>query len=366
MPDVGPVLKVGGVSYAGWTSMRIQTSLKQVAGSFDLGLTEKFPGSQQSYQFKVGSPCTVTLGGRTVITGYVDEVNLSYDAGSHGISVRGRDVTGDLVDCSHLGAAANQWKGKTLLQVAEEVCRPFKIKVAAEVPVGLPFEDSKAGEGDSVLTLLVRLARQRQVMPVSYGDGRLVFTNAQERPLAAVLELGANIKAGQATLSNLQRFSSYQVKGQGQAVSAPDAGLTAEQKAEYLAAYTTSVVGAKGQATDAAVTRYRPLVILAESKTDPASCQARADWEAATRAGQSRRYSLTVQGWGPEGGGLWRINTRIKVTDAFLGLSGALLLVDECAYSIDAQGGSQTRLGLVHPDAYRAAPPKTIKGAFDA
>ena len=128
------VLKLGGATYGGWTSIRVSRSLAMVAGTFELTLTDKYPGAQQTYKFKMGEPCSVLLGGHTVITGYVDTIRPSYREGDHTITVAGRDKTADLADCSHVGPPA-QWKNQTLLQIAQAVCRPFGITVAFEAPV---------------------------------------------------------------------------------------------------------------------------------------------------------------------------------------------------------------------------------------
>ena len=361
MPEEA-VLKIGGVTYGGWTSIRVSRSLAMVAGTFELGLTEKYPGAQQKYQFRLGESCTVLLGGRTVITGYVDTIRPSYSKDAHAITVAGRDKTADLADCSHVGPPA-QWKNQTLLQIAQAVCRPFGINAAFEAPVGLPFDDVRTGEGDKVLPFLVKLARQREVLPISYGDGRLVFTRAgASRAGGGAIELGGNALSGEGEFSNVERHSLYVVKGQGSAL--PSAGLTAEQREEYLKTY----VSPSGRATDAAVSRYRPLVILAEAKGDPGSFEARARWEATVRAGQSRKLVYALQGWGPESGGLWQINALARVKDDFLGANGQYL-IEGVTYSKSEDAGTTSQVALVHPDAFKARPTqdaaKSITGIFD-
>ena len=115
-----------------------------------------------------------------------------------------------------------------------------------------------------------------------------------------------------------------------------------------------------GRATDAAVSRYRPLVILAEAKGDPGSFEARARWEATVRAGQSRKLSYTVDtGWGPESGGLWQINTLARVKDDFLGVDGRYL-IEGVTYTKASKSGTTAQVALVHPDAFtRPGRPRT-------
>jgi prophage tail gpP-like protein len=355
LSGVNAVLTVDGASFTGWTDIRVQLGLDRMAGTFDLGITDRYPADHGQYKFKLGSRCTVKLDGQTVITGYVEAFKPSYDKQSHSISVSGRDITGDLVDCCHLGPPV-QWKGQTLTQIAAAVCAPFGIPVAAETNVGAAFVDVKYDEGDTVHSFLAKLAKQRGVLLVSYGDGRLVITRAQSRGSGGSLVLGSNIEAGSGNFSNEGRHSRYIVKGQGATQSW--AGLTAEETAEHQAAYSQP----KGEAMDNAMRRHRPLVIQAEGKTDQASLAERARWEAQVRAGKSRAAQYTVAGWGPGPGSLWRINTTVPVQDEFTGMNGGYL-IEKVAYSLDGSRGSTTQIDVVHPDAYATIAKAPTDGA---
>ena len=375
MPEA--VLTVGGVELGGWTSVRVSKGLDCLSGTFDLALSAKFQGQGQAYRFSANSRCTVHLDGELAITGWVDEVTASYDDSSHNLSVRGRDLTGDLVDCSHVAKAnSNAFNGLDLLDIATMVCKPFGIIAMAEVDVGAPFPVVKTNEGESVFALLDRLAKARQVMPISPGDGTLLFTRAGTRQSAGTIELGGNVKSGETQQSNMERFSEYRVKGQGTsaqffqepgqaAVPAHPAQMSA---AEYQARQDAQIRAA-GRATDSAIGRYRPLVIVADTAASPDKMQAMATYQAMIRAGQSRQLSYTVSGWGPQGGGLWEINTLVRVVDAFFGVDD-LKLIQSVDFSQDDRGGSITGLTLVDPEAYAPDPTATaaagdITGFFD-
>jgi prophage tail gpP-like protein len=89
-----------------------------------------------------------------------------------------------------------------------------------------------------------------------------------------------------------------------------------------------------GVALDKAVTRYRPLTVLAEEQIDQVSAQERAQWERNVRYGRSRRISYTVKGW-YHSGGLWQPGFMVPVRDPYLGInddrliSGVTLILDE-------------------------------------
>lgn len=172
-PDVR--LEIAGQLYGGWTSITIHRGLDQVAGSFDLTVTERWPGSDIPKPVKPGQACRVLVDGAPVVTGYVDDVRPSYDDKSHTVSVSGRDKTADLVDCS---APSTQWAGRSLPQIAAELCRPFGISVRTECDCSAPFQRLKNNEGDSVFQTLEAAARVRAVMLVTDGSGALVLTRA--------------------------------------------------------------------------------------------------------------------------------------------------------------------------------------------
>lgn len=112
-PDVR--LEINGVKYGGWTKISIRRGIGQVAGTFELSITERWPGQPIPAKIELGASCVVTVDGAPVITGYVDDVAPSYNAASHTVSVTGRDKTCDLVDCC---PPSTQLKGATLAAVA--------------------------------------------------------------------------------------------------------------------------------------------------------------------------------------------------------------------------------------------------------
>jgi len=361
MPNDSVRLTIGGSTYEGWKSIAVSLSLAQLCGTFELVTTDRFPGQPGRYNFRLGQRCAVSLRGQTVITGYLEEIEPSYDKGNHEITLRGRDATCDLVDCSHVGPPS-QWNGQSLPQICREVCRPFGISVGLEAAQGAPFESVKTNEGDTVSAFIVRLCRQRGVLPLTYGDGGLVLSRAGARGRGGALVLGDNLLKGSVNHNNRERFSRYLVKAQGTRAAQPAETLTEEEAALYRASYTSPVF----EAGDAVIVRYRPLVVLAETKATQSDCEARANWEAGVRAGRSRWASYAVQGWGPDNAGLWRINTIVPVTDGLISTSGDWLL-EGVTYRMDTEGGTRSELRLAHPDAYLAQPAKAggITGGFD-
>jgi prophage tail gpP-like protein len=358
MPEV--VLTVNGRRHAGWLSATASNSLRQLAGTFSLNFSDRWPGQQEKYSITEGSHCVLTLGGQTVVDGWVDKLSPSYDADSHSLSLSGRDLCGDLADCSHIGKRVD-FAGEKLPAIARALCEPFGIQVIAEADCGDALPKARYSQGDSVHDFLLKLCRMRGVLPISYGDGKLVLTTTGAKHSGAKLIWGKNIITGKAEFDSTNRHSQYIVKGQGQAPAAFDFSPKDDEDSEERSKQRAEFVSPRGAATDSTVSRYRPLVLLAESGGDPASMQKRADWEAVNRAGHSRALTYTVHGWQSPTGKLWRINQRVTVEDGLLGINGEQL-IESVRFRLSEGQGTVTELGLVHPDAYAANPKDDAAG----
>jgi prophage tail gpP-like protein len=326
-------LDIGGQLWEGWTEVSIRRSLETLAGGFDLQLTERWPDQPARRTILPGVACRLRIGADTVITGYVDTVETAYGKDSHGIAVRGRDATGDLVDCSATNRPG-QWSGISLDRIVNELCAPFKVPVRISADTGAPFNDFRLNEGETVVSALERLCRMRAVLRMADGQGGLLLTRTGHARAPAAIVLGENVLSARGRFDDSQRFSEYTVKGQQPAVD----GITPE------AAAAPSAV-----ARDGGMGRYRPLVIIAEDQGNEDNFRDRARWEATVRAGRARGASYTLASWRANGA-LWHPNTLVAVRDPFLGIQREML-ISEVAFTLN-DSGSRTELTVVHPDAF--------------
>lgn len=330
MTDGRCTLKVDGQVFEGWHSIRVTRSMERLAGDFELEFSEAWPRRELD-TIAAGKACQVFLDDEPVITGYIDDEEPTYDDRSHGVRVAGRDRTADLVDCSAI-YKSGQWRGATLERIARDLCEPFGIEVRAEVSVGAAFPSHKADPGETVFEVLEKAARQRGVLLTSNAAGDLVITRAaQGAPVAELIE-GRNILAAHAQFSWRERFRDYTVLGQHKGDDSLPPDLTAQ---------------AKSTSHDAGVTRYRPLVVLAETG---AGTRERANWERSVRAGRARRATISVEGWRHAGGDLWQPNTTVRVRSPWIKIDGELL-VCACTYSLDDRG-ARTELTVTPRDAF--------------
>jgi len=332
-------LKVDGQLYGGWQEVRIKRSIETIAGSFDISVTERWSGQDTPRPIRPGVACALLIGKQPIITGYVDDVSASYDAGSRTVSVSGRDKTGDLVDCT---VAVNfQFPGFTILDIAQRLCQPFGITVTADTDVGRKFSTYAQNPGDSVFNALDGAAKIRGVLLLSDGVGGLIIARAGTQRLPTVLALGDNIKAASATFSHKDRFSEYTATGHQEV-----------QSGDPFYAKTAFHLTAKS--VDPVITRHRPLTMRVDKLIDRAQLQERVDWERNVRFGRSQQIQYTVQGWTYDGERTWPINQLVAVKDEFIGIDADLLIVST-AFILD-DNGSRTELTLAPREAYDLVP----------
>lgn len=331
-------LVVNGTKYAYWKSANIQVGIEQIAGQFALSYADRWSGQQQALPFSEGDECKVYAGDNLVIAGYIDDLETSFSAIDTTDNLIGRDYTGDLVDCSVVNEP-DEWKNINLFDLAKKLCSPFGIRVVQDTDVGEKFLTYKIQQGETVFEALSRAAKMRGILLVSAKDKGLRLTTRGSEKINTPLVAGknGNILSCRKLSSYADRYSQYTVKGQQGGIELD--GYSGDEK---------SVIG---QAKDKIISRYRPLLVLAENQADAKSARRRAEWEASTRAAKSLSLSVVVQGWTNSSGQLWEPNFLVDVEIPRASIKAEMLIVS-CNYSMDVTAGSITNIGLRDKRSY--------------
>lgn len=335
LPDHNVELIVAGAAYSGWTSFEIERAIDQMSGTFSLRLAAKERTGAEDWQIAEGDECKVMLAGTALITGYIDSLTRFLGPDERGIEVSGRDRTADLVDCSALNKPGS-WRNRKLEEIAAELIAPFKITLAISGSTGAPFTKFALQQGETVFAAIERMCRYRGLVAWSAGDGILRIGNPDSGQSIGRLVEGENVIFANRSSTVSDRFSDYIVKGQA-------AGSDERNGA--------AVAQVQGEAKDAAITRYRPLLLIGEEQSDRASLKKRAEWEAAVRSGRSQPVQITVPGWLSADGKPFAHGMRAECDVPSAGISGSLL-IERVSFSRDAEGGTVTRFDLVPPEAW--------------
>lgn len=326
-------LVVNGTAFGGWQSIRVRRSMEEVAGHFDLTVSELWPEQSTPREIRTGDKAAIDIDGETVITGFVDTLVAAIGERSHTVNITGRDATADMVDCSAMHSKG-EWRNARLDQIARDLAAPFGIAVKVDADIGAPFPVWAQQEGERAFECLERAARQRAVLLLSDGRGGLVLGKASRTRVGTALVEGENLLACNVRNDAAERYQTYIVKGQ-RAGSDDVSGEAASTM--------------KATATDAGVTRPRTLVIVAEDEADLAALQRRAKWEASVRAARALTANASAQGW-THRDGLWAPNTLVRLRAPALRIDRDLLIRD-VELVVDEQG-TRAELVLTPAEAY--------------
>lgn len=339
-------LTVGNRVHHGWTSVDIELNLDALSGGFNLALAHRWleNGVVRGFDLQEGDPCALAVDGEPLVTGYLVDVEPSYAGADHRIGVQGVDKAGDLVDCS---APIKDWHGRTLDQIARDICAPFGIAVHCLTDTGAAFPKFAANPGDTCGATLERLLRQRGLWAWSDGLGGLNIGAPAAGAAVDTLQKGDCILSAQGKRSMAERFSAYTVLGQHN----PGAGEDEDEDddGEFPKRHP------EGHAADAGVRRYRPLIIVAEAEGGGPSFAVRAAFEARVRRAKGHKPVATVQSWHTRDGALWRPGQTVNLDDDWLGMSGPWLIAN-VALSQNSHSGSTAKLTLSKPEAFDLLP----------
>lgn len=341
------ILRVNGQEWGGWTSVRIAAGIERIARDFSVEITRSWPGGNdqavRQSRVKNGDLVEVLIGTDRVMTGYVEATPVRYDARSISTGISGRSKTADLIDCS---ASPSQYAGRSLVQVAADLAKPFSISVIDAGGTSGALQGIQADQGETVMDVLNKMLGLQQALAYDDAQGNLVIGGIGSQMALTALVLGENILSCDTEKSIRDRFSSYQVSGQRKG-----------NDDDFGEATTTAI---RAKTIDAGVARYRPMIIRQTGNATAATCGSRGEFEMRQRAARTDEVTYTVQGWRQGDGSLWLPNLQVIVYDPVLGFNNRQMVIAEVTYQQDTNG-TVTEIRVGPPDAYLPEPPKPGK-----
>jgi len=334
-------LVVNGLAYdEDWDNIRVTRSLDMLCASFEFTTTQEQPYEMTDWPIKLGNECSVYIGETLAVTGYIEDINISYDRNSHTVQVAGRDKTADLVDCGR-GKKPYSVKGITIANTIKKLLEPHGIELiidssAAKAANRAPREFTTFDMGDSLAVMILKLVKREGIFPIATPEGALMLTATGTKRASDSIQTGINVLSGGLKQSNKEVYSVYLTKG----ISRGADNLIVDN-------FTyDSIFEDKSKL----VPRYRPFTNI-EFGGDVGTGKSRAEWEAKYRAANSRLYGYTVQGWVQKNGDIWEPNTIVKLQDDVFDID-AEMLINACEYQQTSKG-TITSLQLCNPEKYK-------------
>lgn len=373
-------LLLEGQVFDEWTSAELTRDIEDMAGSFSFELRDwarswnAFPfATLAGYKDMVtaGLEAEIRIDGETVLIGWVDTINPSAGEDGASVSISGSDKSRDLIDGAATVDGPNEYLGKTMDEIGQEIVKPYGLTWRSEIDVGKPFERYVLEPGETALSALEKGLRQRAGLLTSDGVGGLVVTRTGGRRTSP-LRFPGNVTSSSGEVTVEGRHSEYRVKGQAEKAGGKrgksakhDAQKPLDSTAQPLfmraaaedrrAEHERAGVSIDGKATDPQMQRYRPLVTLGRTQLTDDGAQQQAEWMERTSRGRAEKLDYEVKGYRNEDGALWRPNEISAVSDAFQGVERDMLIAG-ITYRYDENSGEATSLRITSPEAYDTEP----------
>jgi len=332
------ILTVGGTSISGWQTVRITRGIERMPSDFDIALTERFPDVDE-VTINVGDACMLTIGPDVVITGYVDRVARALDAHQHPLSISGRGMCEDLVDCS-AQVSSFMFQNMSTAAIAAALVQPFGIAVVAQSQ-GIVHPQVCLNVGETPFVVIDRLCKLANLLCYENEDGNLVLATVSTDAASSGFEVGRNVERIAYVQDGSQRFSLYRVYPISTALFT-DAGQLPQAEFEV---------------SDPMITRFRPKAFIAQSG-DPGAAvsNAHAQWECNRRIGRGNVVAITTDSWRDDSGALYAPNTRTNLDAPDVKVQpGQAWLISEVTLRRGLDG-THADLTLMPPQAFAPEP----------
>ena len=335
---------VGNTRVVGWETVSITRSVEAFPNNFVLTASDQYPDDPTKatvFPTGPGEKCQVYVGADLVITGFIDRYGITIGGGRHEVTITGRGLCQDLVDCSAV-IASNTISASNALDLAQKLSAPFGVtaRIADGVDLGKPVKFFTVALGETAYEIVERVARYAGYLVYEDQNGVLVLDRVGTTAMASGFTAPGNIEGASSTLSIDQRFSEYTVVWN-----------TISQYSEI-----NPLANQRADVKDPTMPRYRPRIIVSE-QIDPDSDYgtARANWEYARRIGRSQAISLTCDSWRDTSGALWQPNMLAPVNAPALKITNAQWIIGSVVFRKD-QSGTHADLVLMPPDAFDPEP----------
>src|ERR1700722_19786965 len=139
--SIGPddlSIVVGSTQITGWQAVSVTRSVEAFPNSFSLVAADPFWTDPTRELMAAGAPCKIYIGTDLVITGYIDRVGTTIGPNRHDLTITGRGLCQDLVDCSAdtlntPDLKNSQVSAANALELARKLTKAFNITVRSAV-----------------------------------------------------------------------------------------------------------------------------------------------------------------------------------------------------------------------------------------
>ncbi len=347
---------INGAPYVGWKKVTAKVSFDECAGEATLCISAQ-PGVP--LPIHLGDEAVIIFGTTPVITGNVREVSGGHEWQSHDIEVHIRDRTQDFVQ-STIGPKLPKMDPpialKDVLTNTLGTMGLSRIGVIDKVnppPYG-PAEVVQGAIDDRGFNFADRWAQKRQVLMTSDGKGNLVIDRNMKRRGPGMVHKGPpddplnNVLKDTYKNSDLERENTTGCCGQK---STNDKKHWESKPKGEQTAQADPLQQHWGYAVDTAIRPELKMHYRGGRGIDGETPEKSAAWRASVARGRGFQYGATLQGFDAAPGVIWWPGFIVPVYSWAWEIADDLLIKD-CTFEKDWEGGSRTTLTLVPGDSF--------------
>jgi prophage tail gpP-like protein len=356
-PDEVIVL-VGSNQFQGWQSVSISKSCESMPNSWSVTASAEFLQGAALAGTAPGQSCKIRIGSDLVITGWIDRRSIAVDAHNHVVTISGRGITRNLVDCSADLVHDPVLKGGMMicpnaLDAAQKLCKAYGITARSAVSdLGPAILGYQVKLSDTPYSVIESVARYAGYLVYEDWNGNLVLDRVGTTSHASGFSMPGCIEAINAEQSVDQRYSEYLVVWSG-----------IDQLSDL-----GSLLNRRKDRPDTTLGEFRLKIIVSEqiawtpTQTLPAAAndaiaEQRVNWEFARRYGRSQAVSITCDSWRDSNGALWTPNWLAPVDAPAAGIvtGGKPWIIGSVTFRKD-MSGTHADLILMPPEAFLPDP----------
>jgi prophage tail gpP-like protein len=340
-------LRVGDKQFTGWESVSITRSCETMPNSFTVSAAPDLLRDVTTLAgTRPGQPCTILIGSDLVITGWIDRRTIGIGPRSHEVTLIGRGITRNLVDCSadllnDPGLKGGMIDATSTRDLAQKLCKAFGITVRSAVAdLGIPIPKFQIHFGETPFEIIESVARYAGYLLYENELGQLVLDRVGTKSMASGFTMGVNVESISAERAEDVRYSDYIVVYYG---------INTLSEVSPLANQRAIV-------KDTTMPEYRPL-IKASAQITPAYDvgKAMANWEWARRLGRSQAAHITCDSWRDASGALWTPNRLATIEAPAADITGKQWIISSVTFRKDL-AGTHADLVLMPPMAFEPEP----------
>jgi prophage tail gpP-like protein len=344
------IVQLGANRFQGWKTASITLSCETLPNSFSVTASVEFIRNNLAAT-RSGQPCTIFIGKDTVITGWLDRRTISTNPTNHGVTLTGRGLTRNLVDCSadlvnDPGLKGGMMNATNTLDLATRLSKAYGVTVRSAVAdLGIPILPFQVALGETPYQIIESVARYAGYLVYEDNNGKLVLDRIGTNAMASGFTQPGNIESLIATQSEDGRYSDYVVVYQG-INTLTEISPLANQRAI---------------ATDPTMPEHRVLIQVSRQLVPAYDVGlAMANWEFARRLGRSQAARITCDSWrdGDRDAGtgkLWTPNWLAPIEAPDNDITGAKWIIGTVTFRKDLSG-THADLVLMPPAAFTPQP----------